>query len=222
MDESKTKRTIINKESGILGGIAVAVIGIVIALFAFSGDKTSSPATVDKNVLTRADSYSTGSASPKVKVVEFGDYQCPACGAASPLLKALLAAHSDLQLTFRDFPLTSIHKNAMNAALAANAAAKQGQFWPMNDVLYEHQNEWADSDTARVMFAAYAKALGLNADQFQTDSDSAEIAALVKQSVDDGTALSVNATPTLYFNGVKYTGGLSKDAFEQAYQKAAK
>jgi len=209
-----------NKESGILGGIAIVVIGIVIALFAFSSSKSTSTATVDKNVLVRADSYSTGANAGKVTVVEFGDYQCPACGAAYAPLKQLLANHQDITFIFRDFPLTQ-HNNAKLGAKAALAAGKQGQYWPMHDRLYEAQSEWGESNQARDLIVKYAGELKLNTDQFAKDLDSSEFGTRIDRDIQDGESLKVNATPTLYFNGVKYSGNLSLSAFEDAYKKAA-
>ncbi len=209
-----------NKEAGVIGGIAVVAIVAVIALFATSKN-TTNVSSVDQSKLVLSDSYKTGSVSPKVTVVEFGDYQCPACQAAYPILKTMLAKHADMQLVWRDFPLPN-HKNAMLAARAVNAAGRQGQFWQMNGKLYETQTDWSESDKARDLFIGYARDFGLNLDQFKLELDIADIAARIAQDLAGANELGVNATPTLYFNGVKYTGSLTESGFEAAYAEAAK
>ncbi len=130
-----------------LASIGVITILIIVGAVFFLGRGSqttpSDEVLVDQKFLQRDDSYSIGSPSAKVKLVEFGDYQCPACASAEPIMKVMIATYKDqLQFVFRNFPLTQ-HKNAKLAALVAEAAGQQGKFWEMYDALYENQTEWA-------------------------------------------------------------------------------
>lgn len=209
-----------NRDTSLLVIITVVIVGGLIALFA-RGSSTSTTSSVDQATLVKGESHRIGASNGAVTLVEFGDFQCPACGQAHPLIKQLIANHAtDLTFIFRNFPITSIHKNASLTSLAAEAADKQGKYWEMNDKLYENQSSWSESDTAGDIFAAYAKDLGLQVDQFKLDIQSKEVADRVAADVADATTLGVKATPTFYFNGVKYVGGLKLDDLEKAYQSA--
>ena len=156
-----------SKESKILGGILVAIVVVMVGGFMLFGGSSSSSTTgtkVDAAKLTNADAQTIGTG--KVQVVEFGDYQCPACGAAHPALKQLVDQNAnDITFVFRDFPL-QMHPNAKPAAYAANAAAVQGKFWEMHNKLYENQKEWVDLPDPTDVFVGYAQGLGNRRHQY--------------------------------------------------------
>lgn len=211
-----------SREAKILVGILIVVVGGMIALFAFS-NKAASPASgpkADAGKLVKSDSHKIGTGP--VTVVEFGDYQCPACGQAYPITKQLLSEENGkMTLVFRNFPLTQVHKNALTSAYAAEAAAKQNKFWQMHDKLYETQSEWSESSTAPDIFAKYASGLGLNVDQFKQDEASDAVKATVKADMDDGTALSIQGTPTFYVNG-QQAADFTHDTLKSMIDAAAK
>jgi protein-disulfide isomerase len=140
--------------------------------------------------------------SSPVVLEEYGDYQCPPCGMLYPVLKDIEHEYGkQLQIVFHHLPLTKIHKNAMKAAHAAEAARNQGKFWEMHDRLYRNQNEWKDLDDPRPMFVQYARDLGLNADRFTRDLDSPEIEQRITADMQKATSLGINGTPTVLIDG---------------------
>jgi protein-disulfide isomerase len=140
--------------------------------------------------------------SSPVVLEEYGDYQCPPCGLLYPVLKDIEHEYGkQLQIVFHHFPLTKIHKNAMNASRAAEAARTQGKFWEMHDRLYRNQNAWKDLDDPRPMFIQYAQELGLNTDRFTHDMDSPEVEQRINADMQKGTSIGVTGTPTVFIEG---------------------
>jgi len=187
------------KETKILLGIIGVIVAGMVGLFVVF-NQGGSTATVDAGKLVREDNQKKGTGD--IQLVEFGDYQCPSCAAAYPITERLLADF-DGKLTFvyRNFPLESIHKNALSAAKYAEAAAKQGKFWEMHAKLFEAQNEWSGLGDPAAKFADYARALGMNVDQLKTDAALAAIADTIKRDVDDGSSLGVTGTPSFFVDG---------------------
>jgi protein-disulfide isomerase len=145
-----------------------------------------------------------GTEAKKVVLIEYGDFQCPACGNLYPSLKPLKERYKDqLTFVFRDFPLTSLHPNALAGAAAAEAAGLQGKFWQMHDVLYENQTEWStlDSDKRTGQFVTYATRLQLDASRFKKDIDSDKVLQKIKRDQALGKKIGASATPTLVLNG---------------------
>ncbi|MEO7617450.1 MAG: thioredoxin domain-containing protein [Candidatus Saccharibacteria bacterium] len=192
-----------SREAKILTAILVVVVGGMIGLFiAFGGGGTPATKVTDAGKLTRSASHTQGSG--KVQIVEFGDYQCPSCGAAYPIIKQLQSENAnDISLIFRNFPLPQLHANALTAAEAAEAAGKQGKYFEMHDKLYETQKDWSTLSNPLDTFVSYAKDLGLDQDKFKQDIEAENYKAIIDTDVADGNALGVNATPTFYINGKK-------------------
>ena len=196
------------KEAKVLIGIALVVIigGILLAIYA--NPKPVDPGTpVDPQSLIRDTNNMTKSASAKVNIVEFGDYQCPGCAAAHPILKQVVEKYRDnpdVNLVFRNFPLDSIHPNAHISAEAAEAAAKQGKFWDMYDMLYGKQSEWSTLPDPLNTFADYAGLLGMNVDEFKTSVSNRLYKDIIQADTDDGTKLGVTGTPTFFINSVLF------------------
>lgn len=137
-------------------------------------------------------------------IVEFSDLQCPACRAVQEPLKQLLAANTGkVKFVYRHFPLTSIHKNALNAAYAAEAAHVQGKFWEMHDLLFEKQMEWENEADPHAKFDQYAKDLGLDVSRFAADSDSQEVRDAVNTDSLAASRYALAGTPTFFVNGVQ-------------------
>lgn len=141
-----------------------------------------------------------GDKNAPIELVEFGDYQCPHCGRAYPIIKAIQQKlGSKLKFVFRNFPLAEAHPNATNAAIATEAAAEQGKFWEMHDLLFEHQNNLRDS-----MLLKYAGQIGLDIARFESDFDRQDIQDKVADDFESGVRSGVNGTPTFFVNGKKY------------------
>lgn len=189
-------------------GITVIIIVAVIGLIKLSNAASTQPPpqTTAANMpkITSADNYQ-GSSTPKATVVEYADFQCPACKAEYPIVKQLTSDYKTKQVMFvyRYFPLEQVHKNALASAKAAYAAGKQGKFWEMHDKLFETQDSWADTDNAADTFAGFAKDLQLNMDQYNKDVNSSEAGKVITDSENGGINAGVNATPTFFINGQK-------------------
>ncbi len=149
------------------------------------------------------ENYISATSSAKVTLVEFGDYECPACVEYNSLVKRLLTDFSGrINYVFRNFPLTQ-HKNAMISSQAAEAAGLQGKFWQMHNKLFESVSEWSTSSDARSIFVGYAQALGLDVDKFKTDVESPAVKERVQRDTNDGNLIKLSETPTFYLNGLK-------------------
>jgi protein-disulfide isomerase len=141
-----------------------------------------------------------GPADAAVTLVEYGDYECPYCGAAYPIVKQVQARMGErLRFVFRNFPITTSHPHAEQAAEAAEAAATQGRFWPMHDLLYENQRNLGDRD-----LRAYAEQLALDVELFETELAGHVHAERVHQDFMSGVRSGVNGTPTFYINGARH------------------
>jgi protein-disulfide isomerase len=140
-----------------------------------------------------------GPADALVTLEEFGDFQCPPCGALSEPLNQMVREVPKLRIIFRHFPLV-MHKHAKEAALAAEAAGLQGRFWQMHDLLYREQSVWSKADNAAELFYGYAAALRCNVTRLKSDMASEKVSARVKEDQDEGTKLGVKNTPTIFVN----------------------
>lgn len=141
----------------------------------------------------------TGNSKAKITLVEYGDYQCPHCRHAQPLVKKLLAAmKDDIHFVFRNFPLSEIHPAAMMAALAAEAAGKQNKFWEMHDLIFENQDKLHGNS-----FVDFAEKLQLDMKRFADDWRDQAISAKVEADFESGMRSGVNGTPTFFVNGEK-------------------
>lgn len=142
-----------------------------------------------------------GDANAPVTVVEYGDFECPYCRAAAPVLRELVdGSGGQVKLVWQSFPLFEIHPHALAAALAAEAAGAQGQFWPMHDLLFAHQDALDDASLGR-----YAQSLGLDPSSVvgpaaQQYSDG------VRREYQAGVDAGVQGTPTLFIDGEQYVG----------------
>ncbi len=143
-----------------------------------------------------------GSLDAPVVLVEYGDYQCPYCGQAYPIVKQLQQDFGNqLGFVFRNFPLSQMHEHAMHAAEAAELAADAGKFWEMHDSLYEDQENLGD-----MALVARAEKLGMDAKQFLANLESDSKEPKVKKDFMSGVESGVNGTPSFFINGVKYEG----------------
>jgi protein-disulfide isomerase len=144
-----------------------------------------------------------GNLEASIEIVEYGDYQCPHCKAAYPILKEIEATFGDqILFVFRNFPLQQSHRFAMVAAQAAEAAALQDKFWEMHDAIYENQDQLSDA------FLFYlAEQIDLDMDKFQVDLETEIILRKVEDDFESGIRSGVNGTPSFFVNGQKFDGG---------------
>ena len=174
----------------------------------FATNVTNPPAATNNSTQTQPQPADTaGSTKPNVKVSspvvleEYGDYQCPPCGQLYPELKEIEKEYGNqVQIVFHHFPLMKIHKNALMAAHAAEAARNQNKFWEMHDRLYRNQKEWSELDDPRPVFIDYAKQLGLKIDQFTNDLGSNLIDQRISADMQRGSGIGVTGTPTVFLD----------------------
>jgi protein-disulfide isomerase len=214
-----------DKENKILWIIGIATVAII-GLGAYFLSKPPKPKTevknntVDMGVLIRSNSDIKKASQEKVTLVEFGDFQCPACGSYHPVVKQVEEAFPDnLTFVFRNFPLSQ-HKNALPSAYAAEAAGKQGKYWEMYDKLYSNQSEWSSESNPEKIFEDYAKGIGLDINKFKTDSSSKEVKDKVQADYQDGITIGVNSTPSFYLQGIKLDSPRSVDEFKSVVKSA--
>ncbi|HYX29639.1 MAG TPA: thioredoxin domain-containing protein [Pyrinomonadaceae bacterium] len=164
---------------------------------------------------------SRGDVNSPVTVVEFTDFQCSACGGMYPIVEEVLKSYGPrVHFVIRNFPLTSIHENAYNAAQAAEAAKAQGKFWEYIDVLFKNQTT-LDRDSLK----KYATQVGLDRKQFDADFDSGKYESVVRHDIEDGELYGIGSTPTIFINGVvltEYSGEGLRAAIEKAFTRAGK
>jgi protein-disulfide isomerase len=152
-----------------------------------------------------------------VTLVEFGDYECPYCGAAHPLVKEILAVMGDrLRFAFRHFPLAQIHPHAERAAEAAEAAGAQGRFWEMHDLLFEHQQTLDDAHLLQ-----FAEKLGLDTELFAREVAGGIYQERVREDFMSGVRSGVNGTPTFFINGARHDGSWQLEVLLGAITRAA-
>lgn len=212
-----------NKKTWTIFVIAVVVIFGGLILLARLGNPAIDVSKVDTNAVLAASKASGnigdhvfGQKDSKVKLIEYGDFQCPACGAAYPQVKAVASEYQNqITYVFRNFPLTTLHPNTQAAAAAAEAAGLQGKYWQMHDKLYETQNDWSSASPSQRgdLFQNYAISLGLNPTKFNDALNSSNSGILQKIRFDQalGNKIGVDATPTLYLDGVKLNDTLGSD-----------
>lgn len=199
-----------NKETlqrvGIWAGV-LAVLGLMVwglASLGASQDNVAADGTIQDPV--SAEDHTKGGTLATNTLVEYSDFQCPACGAYFPIVKKLGDTYGGrLQIVYRYYPLTALHLNAQMSAQAAEAAGVQGKFWEYHDLLFTKQSEWNQLSDPKNTFADYANTLGLNKEKFLTDIVSSGVIKRVQRDLDSGNRANVNATPTFYLNGKKLT-----------------
>ena len=179
--------------------------------------KRKRPDAVELAVPVAEDDHVIGAASAPVTLVEYGDFECPHCGAAHPIVQALLERLGrEIRFVFRNFPIASIHPHATHAAEAAEGAGAQGRFWEMHDVLFENQTALQDTD-----LVAYAKQVGAERAQFVRDLSGHAYAARVREHFMGGVRSGVNGTPTFFINGLRHDDSFDLPTLAKAIQRAA-
>lgn len=162
------------------------------------GIKNAPPGAQPPNML--------GSPAATVTIEEFADYQCPTCAVQHPKMKEITGLYGNrIKFIYRSFPLTQIHKNSYEAAVAAEAAGMQGsdKFWAMQNQLFTNQQTWSNSSEARKIFEEYAQKIGLDLAKFQSDMAGLPAKTRVDADLERGRKAGINGTPTLYLNNVK-------------------
>lgn len=192
-----------SNKSVIVGAVIIGLLAFSVMWFANPRAPAPSSSTTLAVAVSDQD-WTKGNSGNLVSLVEYSDFQCPACASYYPLLKQLVEEFGEqISLTYRHYPLREIHPNADLAARAAEAAGRQGQFWQMHDQLFEDQERWSASNKARDIFLELAGTLKLDLAKFQSDLDSEVVVKKVDHDYAGGLKSGVNSTPSFFLNGKK-------------------
>lgn len=202
--------------------ILYAIIGIVITVGVLFGvwKMTSKPATPKPTALplTKED-WVKGKQNAKVILIEYSDFQCPACKAYAPIVKQISKEFNNtIAIVYRHFPLPQ-HQNAEKAAYVAEAAGAQGKFWEMHDLLFDNQTEWSDKKNPDELLLSYAKELKLDETRFTQDIQSQAVKKKVETDLLSGQTAGVNATPTFFLNGEQFDNPSSFAQFKKKIEE---
>ena len=200
----------------LLGVGTVTALILFGAVFALGGSQSPSTTSTkaDPKLLIKNDSNKIGTDSAKVKIVEFGDYQCPACKAANPIVKTLMENYSSkVEFVFRNFAFIGPESNW--AAEAAECSAEQGRFWDFHNYIYEHQGQENSGNFSKDNLKKVAGVLGLNKSLFDSCLDSGKYTAKIISDTNDGKKSGVNSTPTFFINGQKEVGVPNYNDFKE-------
>lgn len=199
--------------------LALFVIATIASYGYLNNKKATAPVDV---VVTSADHY-TGPVDSKNVLIEYGDFQCPACAAYHPVVKKVTSENvANLKFVFKNFPLISIHRNAMTGAVAAEAAAKQNKYWEMHDALYENQKAWSEGLDAKTQIMIIAASIGIDTDKLAADMQDEAVIAKVQSDLKEATALGLQSTPSFVLNGKRLdtSSVTSFEAFETLIKKS--
>jgi protein-disulfide isomerase len=204
----------------------VALLTVGIATMIYRTKMQPVPAAAVAATLTPADEkedpslHARGPRTAPVTLEIYGDFQCPSCALASQAIDELQKQYAGkLRVIFHQFPL-AMHKHALEAAMAAEAAGLQSKFWEMHEMLYQYQPVWSTATNAGYFFEAYAGQIGLNVEQFRADRKSPEVRARVIADGEAGTARGVKNTPTLFLNGNEVRAGFTKEKLQAVIETA--
>lgn len=197
------------------------VLAIIAAIYLMGALAGGGPVATPGEVT--ADDWKDGNPEASVVLLEYGDFQCPACAARHPMVKNLVAEFEDhMTYVYRHFPL-SIHNFANISAAASEAAGKQGKFFEMVDYLYTNQTTWVNSPVPEDYFVTYANEIGLEITKFVEDMNSSDTAALVREDLKSANKANLPGTPTFFLNGEMIRPGsegefrsLIRNAIEEA------
>lgn len=199
----------------------LGVIAALIIIFILARGRGGAPA--GDTTKAQADDWVKGGARAGVTLIEYGDFQCPACRSYASVVKQLQEMFPDeLRIIYRHFPLTQIHRHALPAARAAEAAGAQGKFWEMHDLLFEKQGLWSNESRVDEIFLDYAKSLELDEDKFKADYDSPAVRDRIQAQLTGANALGLNSTPSFLLNGQKLQNPRSFDEFKTLIEAAVK
>jgi protein-disulfide isomerase len=178
------------------------IIGIITVVLFGGAILISNESTADNNEGVEVRKHIKGNSEASVKLVEYSDFQCPSCASFHPVVKTLIEQYGEkISFEYKHFPLSTIHKNALGAAIAAEAAGQQDKFFEFHDLLFENQGEWSAVAVPNTLFLKYAEQLNLDLELFKKHLKSSVLRDKVRSEFDEGRSLEVAGTPTFFLNG---------------------
>lgn len=202
--------------SGRFWGVIALIVVVFGGIIVFSNHNKQNNGTASPS------NHIMGTAKNNVTLLEYGDYECPACGEYYPTVKQVVAQYQDrIQFQFRNLPLNQVHPNAYAGARAAEAASLQNKFWQMHDLLYENQSAWTQQSNPEPFFEQYARQLGLNLTKFKADFSSDQINNTIIADLNAFNKTgAVTATPTFFLNGKQVKPAASVAEFQKLLDQA--
>jgi protein-disulfide isomerase len=214
-------KQMVMKKVGKVVGWAVGIIAVlgILVLVAKMQDNASVGSPLKNDILPT--DHVTGKLDSPVTLLEYSDFQCPACGSYAPVVEKLMAEYADrVRFVYRHFPIYSKHPNAEIAARAAEAAGKQNKFFEYAEVLFSNQSAWSELKDPRDTFKGYAQSLGLNVDEFEKYMNSNESRTAVTKDYQGGVRAGVDSTPTFFLNGSSIENPNGYTAFKKVLDDA--
>ena len=190
--------------------IVLVLVGLIVGTKIFLASK--------KTEINVQESRAKGNPQARVKIVEFIDFQCPACAYGVKYLKTFFEQHpNDIYLQVRYFPLTNMHHHAMISALYSECAARQGKFWDLNDLMMPQQSQWAQLISPEPVFKAMAAQVGMNIEQLNACLISDEARKVINDEKSLGQSIGIGSTPTYFINGKMVVGTKSLEEILKTY-----
>lgn len=204
------------------GVILAAFVAIFVGILIFNGNDAKAPKDSNGNPI-QATNHVRGEGKKKVTLIEYGDFECPACGGYYPIVEQLFEKYKDdITFQFRNFPLVQIHRHAMLAHRSAEAAGNQNKFWEMYNLLYQNQTTWSGTSDPGTTFRAYAESLGLDMKKYEADVKSAATNDIINADIAAGQKLGATSTPTFILDGKKIDNPRDLEAFSKLIDEAIK
>lgn len=198
----------------------ILIVGIVLVSPKEQNPQEQIQKTLQETALVENDQVK-GNEDAQVTIIEYSDFQCPACAAyLSALKQALEDFPNELQIVYRHYPIRETHSHAELAAHASEAAGNQGKFWEYHDMLFDFQSVWSEERNAKDKFIEYAQTLELDVEKFKSDLDSEAVKDKVTRDYQSGLRLGVNSTPSFFLNGIKLQNPKDYDEFKNLIQSA--
>jgi protein-disulfide isomerase len=204
--------------------VFVVILGLIVWGMVAAMNKSASrgPGEVGTPAPITAADHVRGPADAPVTLIEYSDFQCPACEAYYPLIERVYASSTvPIRMVYRHFPLPQ-HRNAIPSARAAEAAALQGRFWEMYSLLFANHTQWTELSDPTTIFESYAERIGLNVPKFKTDLDSKAVTDAVDAASAEANRIGLFQTPTFFVNGKMIQNPQGYDAFKTAIESAAR
>ena len=196
-----------------IGLVTIILIVVGVSFFGRQGTTSEVQSAAVQSVLEQQGRWTKGNPDAPVKIVEFADFECPACASVDPIVHQVVTENQDkVYYSFRNYPFPS-NLNSKIAAQSAEAAGLQNKYWEMHELLFKKQKDWVSSTNPEEIFTSYAQELGLDIEKFKSDLETS--ITVINQDLADATKIGIEATPTFFINGTKYQGAMQKLQFQE-------
>ena len=219
-EQHQTQKRLVQRRIALWSSVLVGISAVVFVIIKLSTPPETTVAITLSHIEITPEDWVKGQTGSKAVLVEYSDFECPACGAYYPVLKKLYRDFGNrMQFVYRHFPLKQ-HLHAELAARAAEAAGRQGKFWEMHDLIFEGQIAWTSQSHPEETFIGYARKLGLDLERYRKDLESPEVQKAIENDRESVDRDNLEGTPTFFLNGVMIQNPRSYDEFRKLLQHA--